>query len=101
VTARVVASARARAELIRILSHLRDQAGHGTASKYQGWFEAAFDRLAVHPQGGSPRPALGRNIRMVVVEPYLILYRFDARTDVVSVLGVLHGHRHITAAEPP
>jgi len=38
---------------------------------------------------------------MVVVEPYLILYRFDAQTDVVSVLGVLHGRRHITAAEPP
>jgi len=59
--------------------------------------EAAFDRLAVYPEIGAPRPALGRNIRLIVIKPYLILYRFNAENNVVSILRVLHGHRRIAA----
>jgi toxin ParE1/3/4 len=45
------------------------------------------------PASGSPRPALGRNARIALVHPFVLIY--DYVDDTVTVLRVLHGRRNI------
>jgi toxin ParE1/3/4 len=54
--------------------------------------------LAEHPDSGAPRPALGANIRIGLVSPYLIIYEHDAKPDTVTILRIVHGRRKITGA---
>jgi toxin ParE1/3/4 len=42
------------------------------------------------------RPALGPNVRIGVVTPYIVVYRHTEREDTVTVLRVIHGRRDIT-----
>ena len=43
-----------------------------------------------------PRPALGKDIRIGIVLPYIVIYRRREADDTVTVLRVVHGHRNIT-----
>jgi plasmid stabilization system protein ParE len=44
---------------------------------------------------GGARRSLGSNVRAKIAHPYVLFYEHNA--DTVTVLRVLHGHRHITA----
>jgi toxin ParE1/3/4 len=94
--ARVLVSSTADADTAEILAYLAEKAGRNTAAKYNALFERLYDSLADHPDSGPPRPALGPNIRIGIVPPYIVIYE-HAPTGVVTILRVLHGRRRITA----
>ena len=56
---RVVITALADADIEGILAWLADKAGNTAASRYAASFERLFERLAIHPAAGAPRPVLG------------------------------------------
>jgi toxin ParE1/3/4 len=47
------------------------------------------------PHSGAPRLGLGSDIRIGVVRPYVVIYRYLADDDIVTVLRVVHGRRRI------
>jgi toxin ParE1/3/4 len=94
--ARVLISSTADADTADILAYLADKAGRNTAAKYNALFEKLYGRLSDHPDSGPPRPALGPNMRIGIVPPYIVIYERTA-PDVVTVLRLLHGRRRITA----
>jgi toxin ParE1/3/4 len=77
-----------------ILDHLTREAGQAVASKYRRALLHLFDLLDDQPALGAPQRKLGRGVRMGVVAPYLVLYRYTG--DAVTVLRILHGKRRIT-----
>jgi toxin ParE1/3/4 len=93
--ARVRFTASAAADSAAILSDLNAEAGHQIATKFGTRFAKLYDRLAGHPVSGPPRPALGPNIRIGIVSPYIVIHRYIKADDVVTVLRILHGHREI------
>ena len=94
--ARVVVSTVAQADTAAILRDLATKAGRDVAADYAASLEALYDRLAVHPDSGAPRPAYGRHVRIGLVWPYVVAYRHVPNSDLVGVIRVVHGSRHIT-----
>jgi toxin ParE1/3/4 len=94
--ARLVVTAAADADGRAIRMDLLKVAGLNTAAKYTALFERLFDRLAEFPQSGSPRRSFGKDIRIGIVFPYLVIYRHREADDTVTVLRVIHGRRNIT-----
>ena len=94
--ARVVVSALAQADTAAILRDLFEKAGLRVAADYAASFEALYDRLADHPDSGAPRPRFGLDIRVGVVSPYVVAYRYVSGAEVVAIVRVLHGSRNIT-----
>jgi toxin ParE1/3/4 len=92
--ARVVLTNPAEADVAEIAVYLTENAGLQVAERYLREFDAAYDRLEKFPATGSPRPAFGRNTRVVLVDPYVIFY--DYLDDIVTIVRVLHGRRDIT-----
>jgi toxin ParE1/3/4 len=93
--ARVRFTASAAADSAAILSDLNAKASHQIATKFGNRFTKLYDRLAGHPESGPPRPALGPNIRIGIVSPYIVIYRYIEADDVVTLLRIVHGHRKI------
>jgi toxin ParE1/3/4 len=91
--ARVRFTASAAADSAAILSDLNAKAGRQIATKFGNRFSKLYERLAGHPESGPPRPALGPNIRIGIVSPYIVIYRYIEADDVVTVLRIVHGHR--------
>jgi len=52
--------------------------------------------LAAFPESCQARPSLGPNIRVGVVTPYLVIYRYLESKEQVSVIRIVHGRRNIT-----
>jgi toxin ParE1/3/4 len=94
--ARVVVSTVAQADTATILRDLASKAGLGVAADYAAFLEVLYDRLATHPDSGAPRPAYGRHVRIGLVWPYVVAYRHDPNSDLVGIIRVVHGSRHIT-----
>jgi toxin ParE1/3/4 len=94
--ARIVIASSADADYAEIIADLAAKAGWPTAARYDTLFERLYDRLAGHPYSGAPRPALGHNIRIGVVAPFIVIYRNDEDSDTVTVLRIVHGRRRIT-----
>jgi plasmid stabilization system protein ParE len=94
--ARVVVSTVAQADTAVILRDLASKAGLGVAADYTASLEALYDRLAVYPDSGAPRPAYGRHVRIGLVWPYVVAYRHDPGSGLVGIIRVVHGSRHIT-----
>ena len=94
--ARVVVSAVAAADLSQILTDLAREAGHRVAEKYNDRFDRLYLRLAEFPELGPGRPKLGPGLRIGIVPPYLVAYRYRAGDSVVGIVRVVHGHRRIT-----
>jgi toxin ParE1/3/4 len=67
-----------------------------TVIKYRALFRKLYDRLAGHPDSGPLRPALGPDIRIGVVSPYIVIYRHTEAADTVTILRIVHGRRRIT-----
>jgi toxin ParE1/3/4 len=94
--ARVVLASLAEIDTGGILGDLALSAGPRTAARYHDSFERLYDRLAEHPASGAPRPALGRQIGIGIVSPYIVIYRLTEADDTVTVLRIVHGRRRIT-----
>ncbi len=94
--ARVVVSTVAQADTATILRDLATKAGLGVAADYAASLESLYDRLAAHPDSGAPRPKYGRHVRIGLVWPYVVAYRHVPNSDLVGIIRVLHGSRHIT-----
>lgn len=53
-------------------SDLKDKAGYNVAAGYLASFELLYERFAVHPDSGPPRPAIGPDVRIGVF-PYIVI----------------------------
>jgi toxin ParE1/3/4 len=94
--ARIVITASAAADSAAIFDYLNATAGRATVIKYRALFSKLYERLAYHPHSGPPRPALGPNIRIGVLSPYIVIYGHAEDGDTVNVLRIVHGRRQIT-----
>ena len=91
---RLVFAPQAIEDIRDVRANLIERAGQLIADKYTEQFRSAFERLVAHPRSGSPRPRFGRNVRVPIGRPYIVIYR--AQDDDVVILRVVHGHRKIT-----
>ena len=94
--ARLVITATADADTAAIIDDLSDKAGANVAARYDADFDAFYRRLERFPESGAPRRKLGPTVRIGVVFPYVVFYRYVAADDAVLVLRVLNGRRKIT-----
>ena len=94
--ARVVITAPADADSTEIIRDLTAKAGELVADRYGADFDALYLRLAAFPEIGSPRPKLGRFIRVGLVSPYVVVYRHVPDDDLVAIIRIVHGRRRIT-----
>jgi len=95
---RLVVAPEADADASEILGYLHREAGARVAENYNLRFQDTLERLVEMPQSGAPRPALGRNTRVAIVQPYLLIYDYTRDDDTVTLLRILHGRRNITRA---
>jgi toxin ParE1/3/4 len=93
---RVVVSPRADVDVDSILDRLSALAGIVVAEHYARDLQAIYERLEMFPAIGAPRPNLGRNIRIVMLEPFVVFYRYIPGEEAVTVIRVLDGRRNIT-----
>jgi toxin ParE1/3/4 len=77
-----------------ILTTLAEKAGVSVADAYFDRFKSTFERIAMFPLSGGPRPLLGAAVRIAVVRPYIVIYR--AISDDIEIMRVLHSRRKIT-----
>src|SRR3954454_16608286 len=96
--ARIIIAAAADADTDGILTDLATKAGRRTAAKYLDLFERLYDRLAEHPASGPRRAALGPQVRIGIIAPYIVIYDHSEADDTVTVLRVVHGRRKISGA---
>ncbi len=94
--ARVLVTALASDDQAAILTELSVKARAQTTARFRSRFTALFDRLAEYPLSGAPRPVLGAEIRIGIVAPYIVIYRFVPEQDTVIVLRLVHGRSRIT-----
>jgi plasmid stabilization system protein ParE len=93
---RVIAP-RADRDIAAILDYLTETARSRVAARYADAIDEAIARLEDMRGTAAPRPALGPNIRITVVRPYLILHEHLGGDETLHVLRVVHGRRNITA----
>lgn len=93
---RLTISATADADTADVLKDIFREAGPDVAAKFNSRFESLFERLIDHPDSGPVRPKLGRNIRIGLVLPYVVIYRHIEDDDTVTILRVVHGRRRMT-----
>ena len=96
--AKVIVSWLAQFDEVHIARDLAKKAGVRVAAKYTSRFDALYTRLSNFPEIGAPSPALGERIRSSVVSPFMVPYQYDAATDTVTILRIVHGRRKLTAA---
>jgi len=89
---RVVVTETAKADISTIIDDLEQRAGAPTAEAYARAVADALRRLAAHPAIGPPRADLGAFARMIVLKPYLLMYRYEP--------GPGKRHRHADASRP-
>jgi plasmid stabilization system protein ParE len=94
--ARLVLTELADGDLAVIANYLASEAGIAVAERYVAAFDDLLSKLIDFPGIGTRRPALGDDVRIGVVSPYIVIYAFDASADVITVLRVIHGRRDIT-----
>ena len=79
-----------------IFADLQTNAGAYTVEKYLTEFSRLYDHFSRFPASGAPRRKLGPTVRIGVVFPYVVFYRYLEADDAVFVLRLLHGRRKIT-----
>jgi toxin ParE1/3/4 len=95
---RLVVTADAEADTNDILGHLEQVAGPRIAESYGRRFRSTIQRVVAAPSSGAPRPRLGAQSRIAIVYPYILIYEYARKDDVVTLLRILHGRRNITRA---
>ena len=94
--ARVVITASADADTAYIIADLGAKAGANVAVRYDADFHRLYERLSDHPESGAPRPRLGKQVRICVVSPYVVIYQHIEADDTVTIMRIAHGRRKIT-----
>jgi len=90
---RVVVASLADQDSAEIFSYLALEAGWRVVQRYAADFDRLYDLLGRFPKSGARRPRLGRRVRIGVVFPYVVIYEYADRADVVTILRILHGRR--------
>lgn len=93
---RLVVTADAETDTSEILDYLEREASPRIAEDFGRRFRKAIERFVDLPGAGSPRPALGEDIRIAIVFPYILIYEHALQSDTVTLLRILHGRRNIT-----
>ena len=93
---RIVFTESADSDSSYIYADLHGKAGTPTVVKYRALFRRLYERLADFPKSGAPRPKLGPHIRVGIVSPYIVIYRYSEADNSVNVLRIVHGRRKIT-----
>ena len=91
--AKLIVSPQAELDAAAIIELLSDKAGASVAARYLREIDALLERISLFPKSGMRRPSLGRDIRIGVVEPYVMIYRY--RADTVTVVRIVDGRRNI------
>jgi toxin ParE1/3/4 len=94
--ARIVVTDTADSDSSFIYADLHGKAGMPTVVKYRALFRRLYERLTDFPKSGAPRPKLGPDIRIGIVSPYIVIYRYDEADNSVVILRIVHGRRRIT-----
>lgn len=94
--ARIVVTALADADTAGILADVAREAGFQSAEKYNLKLERLYEQLAAYPESCAARPRLGAHVRVGVIFPYLVIYRYVAGDNVVAIIRVVNGRRKIT-----
>jgi toxin ParE1/3/4 len=102
--ARLLWSPQARADLLEIYVDL-GLVNPGAAEKYCNRIEEKTGRLTDHPRMGARRPDIRASARMLVEDPFLILYEThpdadEGPIDVVEIVRVVHGRRDLGTLSP-
>jgi toxin ParE1/3/4 len=84
----------ARQDLIAIWEYIADD-NPSSADRLLDMLDGRINRLAEHPLLGPARPDIARDLRYLVFDNYLVLYR--VLDDAVEVVRVLHGARNLSA----
>ena len=66
------------------------------AERYFLRIQQTIERLADWPEIAQRRAELGIDIRLAVVAPYVVIYRYEPTNDLLTILRVLHGRRNVT-----
>jgi toxin ParE1/3/4 len=90
----IIVSDEADNDLMLIFSYIHQQSPQA-AESIAGEVDRCFQNMSSFPFSGSARPDLGRDIRSVLVPPYVIFYA--VRSNHITILRVLHGSRNIEA----
>jgi toxin ParE1/3/4 len=71
---RLVVSRNAENDMASILTDLEQEANAVVAEEFGCYVRRALLRLIQFPNSGAPRPEVGRDARVAVVYPYLLIY---------------------------
>jgi plasmid stabilization system protein ParE len=93
---RLSVSTQALTDTTEILERLANVAGIAVAERYASDLDALYERLKIFPAIGAPRPTLGAAVRIVVLDPYVVIYAHDPSQDLVRILRLVDGRRNIT-----
>jgi toxin ParE1/3/4 len=85
-------SKKATADLVHIWRSINRESPR-SANKVAADLRSKIEQLADIPEMGVKREELGRSMRMIVVDSYLIFYTFEI--DTVNIRRVLHGARDL------
>lgn len=96
---RVIYTPALQLQIAAQVAYMRD---HGVPDgAVEAWFEKLFDKVDSlrelplrYPVDNRFSAARGTEIRRLVFDRYLILYRVDTSVHAVYVLGFFHGHRN-------
>lgn len=94
--AHIVVTASADADFAAIMNELYTAAGRTTLVKYRTLFQKLYQRLSAFPVSGAPREQWGHGVRLGIISPYLVIYKYRENDDTIIVLRILHGKRKIT-----
>jgi plasmid stabilization system protein ParE len=97
--ARVIVTEHADRDIVVIVAYISRQAGTKTAAKFAQAIDARIDGFRDFPGTGAPRPELGPNVRIALVDPNVIIH--DWIDDDVHILRVVHGRRKQMTAMIP
>ena len=92
--AKLIVSPQAELDITAIPSMLEDKADDSVATRYRREFDGLFERSMMFPLSGALRPRLGEQVRIGVVEPYVVIYAY--RDEILRIVRVLDGLRNIT-----
>ncbi len=91
---RLVVAGPAKLDIREILTKLSQLAGYPVSRRYGARFKAMYRYIAQYPAAGAPRPALGPQVRIRVVQPFVFIYDYSG--DEVTILPIVDGRRQIT-----
>jgi toxin ParE1/3/4 len=92
----VIVAPQARGDLSQIVAGLATVASIATARRWNERLWSTIEGLAEFPGDGAPRSRLGKNIRIKIVTPYILIYEHERDASDVYVLRVIHGRRRIS-----